>query len=79
MLEQLLNILHQGGSHTVAGLAQKLGTSPTMVEVMLEDLTRRGYLQTIGDRCTSECEHCPFGSGCTVAGAKQVWSLTGKG
>jgi len=78
MLEQLLNLLRQGGSHTVAGLAQKLDTNPTMVEVMLEDLTRRGYLQTIGDRCASKCEQCPFGSGCTVAGAKQVWSLSEK-
>lgn len=78
MLEQLLTLLRQGGSHTVTDLAQQLQTTAPMVEAMLQDLARRGYLRPLSANCPGQCATCPFGGECVVAGAQQVWTLTDK-
>lgn len=65
MLEQLLAEIRAGGTLEVGALSKKLGTTPQMVEVMLEHLQRSGYIrpyETCGDGCggcslKTECNH----------------------
>jgi len=78
MLEELLKSVADGGIHSLRDLAGQLGVSPEMVEAMLDDLTRRGYLRVLGNGCDGQCATCPLG-GCAVAGSNRLWSLTEKG
>lgn len=65
MLEQLLAEIRSGGTLEVGALSKKLGTTPQMVEVMLEHLQRAGYIRpypTCGDGCggcslKTDCNH----------------------
>lgn len=65
MLEQLLTEIRAGGTLEVGALSKKLGTTPQMVEVMLEHLQRSGYIrpyETCGDGCggcslKTDCHH----------------------
>jgi hypothetical protein len=65
MLEQLLTEIRAGGTLEVGALSKKLGTTPQMVEVMLEHLQRSGYIrpyETCGDGCggcslKADCHH----------------------
>ncbi len=75
LLERLLAQLREGGMRTPAELARELGTSPAMVEAMVAELGRRGYLQALPGDCVGRCQGCPHGAGCAVAGAGQSWSL----
>ncbi|MBN1484039.1 MAG: DNA-binding protein [Chloroflexia bacterium] len=75
MLELLLELLRQDQPRTVAELAQELQTTPAMVELMLEDLAQRGYLQEIGGNCQQRCQSCPLGGICAAAGARKIWAL----
>ena len=78
MLEALLKLVAEGGARSIQDLAGRLGVSPAMVEAMLDDLTRLGYLRALGGDCGGQCATCPVG-GCAVAGANRLWSLTEKG
>jgi hypothetical protein len=81
MLSQLLEVLGAGGTHRVADLARELETTPELVEVMLEDLTRMGYLKLVGEECAEGCAACPLAGRCAVgapslgAGGGRVWAL----
>ena len=78
MLDRLLSLLREGGTHTLAELAQVLGTTPSMVEAMLEDLSRRGYLRTQEGNCAEQCGGCPLGAACTVGGSGRIWTMVGE-
>ncbi len=78
MLKTLLALVAEGGAHSIQGLAARLDVSPEMVEAMLDDLTRLGYLRVLGGDCGGQCATCPLG-GCAVAGTNHLWSLTEKG
>lgn len=78
MLEQLLQLVAQGGAYSYQDLMQCLSISQPMLEVMLEDLARLGYLRAVSDRCGEHCSACPVGH-CSVAGPGRLWSLTEKG
>lgn len=75
MLEELLRILRAGGTHRVADLARALDTTPALVEMMLEELARRGYVRPVA-ACPEECASCPLADQCIPAqpGGK-VWVL----
>jgi hypothetical protein len=75
MLEQLLQTLQSGGTHTLSGLARELNTSETLVEMMVEELASRGYLQAANVSCTEQCTGCPTAPLCVVGGATRVWTL----
>jgi hypothetical protein len=92
MLNQLLELLWAGDTHRVADLARELDTTPALIEVMLEDLTRMGYLKQVRGDCTETCGACPMaglcaaGSPSTVdgtsalgAGSGRLWTLTERG
>jgi hypothetical protein len=81
MLSQLLELLRAGGTRRVADLARELDTTPALIEVMLEDLTRMGYLERMGGDCTEECGTCPMAGLCAAGsslkeGSGQLWVLT---
>lgn len=90
MIERLLDLLHAGGVYRVADLARELDTTPALVEAMLENLERMGYLRRTdggasGQWCRGTevrkslggCEGCALAGACAAAGSR-VWSLTGR-
>ena len=79
MLNRLLELLRSGGTRRVADLAGELDTTPELVEVMLEDLCRMGYLKRVGGACDGKCAACPMAGLCAAGGDEQLWALTEKG
>jgi DNA-binding IclR family transcriptional regulator len=75
MLNQLLDLLRSGGTHRVADLARALETTPELVEVMLEDLVRMGYLRQMGAECGIGCAACSLAGSCTASAGGKVWAL----
>jgi len=76
MLTRLLELLRMGGTHRVAELARELKTTPQLVEAMLEDLARMGYLKRVGGECGGGCASCPLAGLCTTgADNGRVWAL----
>ncbi|MGB9593387.1 MAG: HTH domain-containing protein [Anaerolineae bacterium] len=78
MLEKLLKRLSDGGSHTPETLARELGVSRDMVERMIADLERLGYLEPAGGACEAKCAGCPSAAVCAVGTPQRVWALTDK-
>ena len=87
MLDRLLEMLAEGGVHTSAQLAVQLGVSERLVELMLADLSKMGYLRPISSvTCQAlptggagPCTGCPVAGTCAVSGpGSQVWARTNK-
>ena len=78
MLEQLLKMVATGGIHSYAQLARDLNVSEALLEQMLENLERMGYLQRMDAACDSHCDHCGVSTNCTVRGPEHIWELTDK-
>ncbi len=78
MIEQLLQLVAEGGVHSYSDLAKRLSVSQPLLEMMLEDLARRGYLRAVGNGCEDHCSGCAMG-GCSIAGPGHLWALTEKG
>jgi predicted ArsR family transcriptional regulator len=82
MLNRLLDLLQEGGTRRVSDLANELGTTPELVELMLEDLTRMGYVKPVESECSDKCAACPMADACAAAGPSEqgaggrVWVLT---
>jgi len=79
MLNRLLELLRAGGTHRVTDLARELDTTPALVEAMLDDLGRMGYLRRVGGACGESCGGCPLAGLCAAGGRGQVWTLMEKG
>lgn len=78
MIEQLLRMVAEGGIHSYDELAQRLSISQPLLEAMLEDLARLGYLSAVQAGCQGHCTACGV-SGCSVVGAGRLWTLTDRG
>ncbi|HSR34946.1 MAG TPA: FeoC-like transcriptional regulator [Anaerolineae bacterium] len=78
MIEQLLQRVAEGGIHSYEDLTRQLSISLPLLEMMLEDLARLGYLHSVSDGCGGHCGGCAVG-GCSIAGPGRLWSLTEKG
>ena len=87
MLNQLLGMLAEGRVHTPAELANRLEVTERLVEDMLVDLSRMGYLRSVSDgtceastnNALEPCADCPLSSACAVCEpGTQVWALTQK-
>jgi hypothetical protein len=85
VLERLLNLLGTGGLYTPGQLAERLGVSEGLVELMLTDLSRMGYLRPLAggtcgatpDERSHQCGHCVLAGACTVSGpGGRVWAVT---
>ena len=74
MIEKLLRELRAGGTLEVNALAKRLGTSPQVVEAMLEHLQRSGMITAYAD-CGEACAGCSLSESCgTKAGpAVRLW------
>jgi DNA-binding Lrp family transcriptional regulator len=71
MLNRLLELLREGGTRRIRDLADELDTTPQLVEAMLEDLARMGYLRRVGTECLEECTTCPLSGMCVAGGSPQ--------
>ena len=78
ILEKLLQLVAQGGIQSYDDLTKYLSISQDLLEVMLEDLSRFGYLRSVDGGCGGHCQSCTTG-GCSIAGPSRIWSLTAKG
>jgi Mn-dependent DtxR family transcriptional regulator len=74
MLERLLAIVQQGGLQTTESLAHQLGVTPGLVEAMLVELERRGYVVQVGT-CGRACTGCDLAATCGQAGVQRVWTV----
>jgi Mn-dependent DtxR family transcriptional regulator len=63
MLQQLLSIIRSESVLDLKSLAERLNTSPQMVEAMLEHLKRAGYLRPYTS-CDTGCQGCELKSSC---------------
>lgn len=79
MLKQVLRIVAQGGIHTRRELAQRLDVGEELLQQMIEELARLGYLKPVVGDCDDRCAGCPFAAECAIGGAGRIWTLTGKG
>ena len=72
MLERLLKLLQTGGTFRTIELARAMGTSPELVDAMLESLSRMGHLK-IADTCGDQCLGCSLA--CTSNARTKIWTL----
>jgi hypothetical protein len=75
VLNQLLELLRAGGTRRVADLARELDTTPKLVEMMLEDLCRMGYLKRLGGECGGKCASCSMAGLCAAGSQGQLWTF----
>lgn len=79
VLEILLRIVASKGTESSAELARRLGVSHTLMENMLDELTRQGYLKAVVGECSVPCERCPMHAACLFGRQARIWALSGKG
>jgi hypothetical protein len=83
MLNDLLRLLGDGGIHSTAELARRLGVSEALVSAMTSDLTRRGYLAALDTGCATACDGCGLSAACAAPGEPSahasLLALTPKG
>ncbi len=73
MLEQLLNEIRSGSTTSPVKLAERLETTPEMVEAMLDTLERMGFLRSISSECKDgSCGGCPVAGYCTTDQTRQA-------
>ncbi len=75
MLEQILKQLQKGGSTSVPDLARQLNVSERLVEQMLAELVRLGYLRLLDTCYRDACTGCPQKSGCGIHRPLQAWAV----
>jgi hypothetical protein len=68
MLSRLLELLREGGTRQMRNLVVELDTTPELIESMLEDLARMGYVRRISTVCSEECMACPLSGTCAAGG-----------
>ena len=84
MLERVLERLSGDEVHTLRELARELDITENMMELMLHDLERMGYVRQMAvGGCSSDCARCSqHVSGCGAPGAVSstghVWTLTNR-
>ncbi len=76
MLEKLLDEIRSGGTLQPAALAARLNISVGLVEMMLEDLKRRGLLTQVNASCSEPCGGCPLVGECAITNPQgRIWML----
>ncbi len=76
MLEKLLDEIRSGGTLQPAALAARLDVSAGLVEMMLEDLERRGMITQVNTNCDEPCGGCPLVGECAVKNPQgRLWML----
>lgn len=77
MLEQLVKEIRAGGTLETRDLATRLGTTPQLIEVMLEHLQRSGLIRAYVS-CSDGCLGCSLQDACKepAPGAIRLWQTT---
>ena len=80
MLEKLVHEIRSGGTLETADLATRLGTTPQLIEAMLEHLQRSGLIQGYVS-CNDGCLGCSLTDACKKpnAGTLRLWQSTSDG
>ncbi len=72
MLERLVKEIRAGGAFETRVLAAHLGTSPQLIEAMLEHLQRAGLIQAYVS-CGDGCQGCSLRDACGKQSAIRLW------
>jgi DNA-binding IclR family transcriptional regulator len=79
----ILRMLGEGGIHSTAELARRLGVSEGLVAAMTDDLGQRGYLAAVNASCETACMGCGVRTTCALPEAPRatlrLFALTAKG
>jgi hypothetical protein len=78
MLITLLTTIQAHPLANIENLGNELNVSTPLIEEMIAELTKKGYLKSFAD-CDTACDHCPVGSACSGNVRPKVWMLTEKG
>ena len=79
-LEQLLSLLAEGRIRTLVELASDLDVGTELVEQMVADLERAGYLEIISQPCNRCCDECSLSAKpCALGHGGRMWAVTEKG
>lgn len=73
MLQKLLERISHGGGFSTRSLALEFGVTNELMEAMLGDLVRAGYLRSMDGCETTECGKC--GSAATCKPRGKIWML----
>lgn len=69
MLTRLLEEIRSGTTTSPLILAERLDTTPRMIEAMLDTLENMGFLKSINSECQNEsCGDCPVSGYCSSTG-----------
>ena len=80
MLRNILRLLAESdGIQNVSTLARNLNVSDELVQLMIADLTWRGYIQPANTNCTYHCNSCPTRKICASRNPAKIWTVTQKG
>lgn len=79
VLTQLLQLVASGRVQRAQDLATTLGTSIELVDSMVLELVRAGYLERVEVACPRPCGECSERAVCQLGGRVKVWALTEQG
>ena len=71
MLEQLAREIRAGGTLETHEVAARLGTTPQLIEAMLEHLQRSGLIQAYVS-CSDGCSGCSLQDNCRKPGEGSI-------
>jgi hypothetical protein len=79
---RLLRLMGEDSILSLAELARRLDSTPDLVRMIAEDLTRRDYLQPLSLDCAA-CDGCALSGACgapaPAAPRAPLWRLTPRG
>jgi hypothetical protein len=79
----LLQVLDEGGIHSIAEIARRLGAGEGLIVAIAEELQRRGLLTPLNDNCGTGCRGCAMSGACAAPGQASsgfgMMALTAKG
>ncbi len=79
MLEELLRQLVSEEILTLEDLARRMSVSEPLLQQMLQDLARGGYIEAVGATCDTGCSSCDEHEVCALVQGRRIWRLTDKG
>jgi hypothetical protein len=78
MLLKLLEEIDRQPFASVEQLALALDVSVELIDTMVADLCKKGYLNSYED-CVSACDHCQLSSACEGKQHPKIWTISEKG
>lgn len=75
----MLRLAAGESTETSAALGRELGVRPELIQQMLDELTRLGYVDAVVPGCSKPCERCPLQSMCLYRRQPRIWVLTDRG